>query len=220
MPEPPVETSVAVTAPPESRHAHPTVRHKSAWLLKIALEVVLISVGVFLALMGEQWRDRSQTRELTQISLRSFREEILTNRAAVSAVRDYHVTLLKSLRAYLAADPKARRTDSVRINGLQPVFFERTSWDMALATQSLVHLDPKIAYNLSRIYGLQQTYSDSTRGIMQAIYLRPLMENVEGLTAYYGDLVLWEPQLLRLYDEILPQIDRALGEAPARKPSN
>ena len=57
----------------------------------------------------------------------------------------------------------------------------------------------KIAYSLSRIYGLQQTYSDSTRGIMQAIYLRPLIENVEGLTAYYGNLVLWEPQLLRLY---------------------
>jgi hypothetical protein len=51
-----------------------------------------------------------------------------------------------------------------------------------------------------------------TGGIMQAIYLRPMEENFEGLTCYYGDIVLWEPQLLQMYDELVPQIDRALGE--------
>jgi hypothetical protein len=40
-----------------------------------------------------------------------------------------------------------------------------------------------------------------------------MTENFEGLAAYYGDLVLWEPNLLPMYDEILPQIDRALGES-------
>jgi hypothetical protein len=29
---------------------------------------------------------------------------------------------------------------------------------------------------------------------------------------YYGDIVLLEPKLLNLYDELLPQLDRALGE--------
>ena len=33
-----------------------------------------------------------------------------------------------------------------------------------------------------------------------------------GVTAYYGDLVIWEPELLKQYNEILPVIDRALGE--------
>ena len=45
---------------------------------------------------------------------------------------------------------------------------------------------------------------------MQAIYLRPLTDNFEGLAAYYGDIVLWEPKLLKMYDELLRQIDRAL----------
>jgi hypothetical protein len=31
----------------------------------------------------------------------------------------------------------------------------------------------------------------------------------------YGDIVLLEPALLKLYDELIPQIDRALG-GPAR----
>jgi hypothetical protein len=49
-----------------------------------------------------------------------------------------------------------------------------------------------------------------TNGIMQAIYLRPITETFEGLNAYFGDLVLWEPQLIQMYDEILPQIDEEL----------
>ena len=35
--------------------------HRSRWLLKVSLEVVLISVGVFLALMGEQWQESTHT---------------------------------------------------------------------------------------------------------------------------------------------------------------
>ncbi len=188
--------------------------HGSRWLLKIALEVVLISVGVFLALMGEQWRESSHTRELAEASLRSFRSEILANREAVAAVKDYHVTLRKSLQTYLDADAKTRTLDSVQIRGLQPVFFEHTAWDLALATQSLAHIDSQLAFGLSRTYGLQRTYAEQTGSIMQAIYLRPLTDNFEGLAAYYGDIVLWEPKLLKMYDELLRQIDRALGVVP------
>ena len=188
-------------------------RQQSKWLVKVGLEVLLISVGVFLALMGEQWRENAHTRGLAADSLGRFRAEIVANRTAVAAVKDYHHGLLKSLQAYFAAAPKVRQIDSVQIRGLQPVFFDQTAWDLALATQSLAHIDPQIAFGLSRIYGLQRTYGELTLRIMQAIYLRPVTETFDGLVAYFGDLVLWEPKLLQMYDEILPQIDRALGES-------
>jgi hypothetical protein len=184
---------------------------RSAGLLKIGLEVVLISVGVFFALMGEQWRENAHKRELATESLRRFRAEIATNRKAVAAVKDYHGELLQAITAYLDADPKTRTTESVRIRGLQPAFFEHTAWDLALATQALPLIDSDVAYQLSRIYGLQTFYGALTLNIMQAIYLQPMMGNLEGLRAYYGDLVLWEPQLLKMYDEVLPEIDRALN---------
>ena len=185
-------------------------RSSSKWLLKVGLEVMLISVGVFLALMGEQFRESSHERELAQDSLRRFRAEIVRNREAVTAVKDYHARLLKVLREYLQSDPKTRQISSVQISGLRPVFFDQTAWDLAIATQSLAHIDPQVAFGLSRIYGLQRTYLNMTQGIMQAIYLRPITETFEGLNAYFGDLVLWEPQLIQMYDELLPQIDRAL----------
>ena len=185
--------------------------HRPGWALKIALEVVLITVGVFVALMGDQWRENAHERQLAADSLRRFRTEIAANRKAVEAVKEYHVTLLEGIRAYLA-DPKTRSRDTVRIRGLRPVFFEHTAWDLALATQSLPHIDSDLAFKLSRVYALQGAYAQFTLAIMQAIYLRSMTENFEGLAAYYGDLVLWEPQLLQMYDELLPLIDRALGE--------
>jgi hypothetical protein len=181
-------------------------------MLKFATEVVFISLGVFLALMADQWREDRHTRELAAASLRGFRTEIRANREQVTAVKDYHVALLGSLREYLAADAATRPRVVVRIQGIQPVFFEQTAWDLAMGTQSLAQIDQDIASSLSRIYGLQRTYLDQTRGIVQAMYLRPLTENYTGLAAYYGDVVLWEPALIRLYDEVLPRIDRALGE--------
>jgi hypothetical protein len=189
----------------------PRHRRRSA-LLKFISEMVFIGLGVFLALMADQWREDRHTRQLAEASLRGFRTEIRENREKVTSVKDYHAALLGSLRASLAADAATRPRVVVRIQGIQPVFFEQTAWDLAIGTQSLAQIDQDIASRLSRIYGLQRTYLDQTRGILQAIYLRPLAENYTGLAAYYGDVVLWEPALIRMYDEVLPRIDRVLGE--------
>ena len=116
-------------------------------------------------------------------------------------------------------DAKARQTADVRISGLHPVFFEHTAWDLVLVTQSLAYIDPPLAFALSRIYTAQKEYAELSRGMMQAMYLRTPAENLEAFLAavaiYYGDVVEMEPRLLRMYDEVLPQIDRALGESPA-----
>ena len=64
---------------------------RSRWLLKIAVEVALISVGVFLALMGEQWRERAHARELARDSLQRFRVELVRNRKSIEAVKDKNI---------------------------------------------------------------------------------------------------------------------------------
>ena len=107
------------------------------------------------------------------------------------------------------------------MRGLQPVFFQRSAWELALATQSLAYIDSDLAFALSRIYTGQEAYIDLTGAIMQStIYGRSMTEDEEGymrsLSYYFGDIALLEPDLLRQYDEILPQINRALGESPAQ----
>jgi hypothetical protein len=218
----------ADAGPPPGRRdagdrARPDATQRSKSLLKIGLEVLLISTGVFLGLMGEQWRERARHHEVAEASLRRFREEILANRKAVAAVKDYHTTTKQSLDAFFAADARTRSTHDVTVRGIQPASFERTAWDLALMTQSLTFVDPSLAFALSRIYTTQQGYADLSRGILQAMYLLPPMsENPTpffgALSVYYGDIVYYDPKLLELYDEILPQIDRALGETSAERP--
>jgi uncharacterized protein YjeT (DUF2065 family) len=198
--------------------ASPTAAHRPRGksLLTIALEVMLIATGVFLGLAGEQWRESARHREMADASLRRFRSEILTNRQTVAGVKDYHVTMKKRLDAYFAADAKARPKVEVNLSGVQPASFEHTAWDLALATQSLAYIDPRLAFALSRVYTSQQDYAELSRGVLQAMYVLNPTENETAffgaVVVYYGDVVLYEPKLLSLYDELLPQIDRALGE--------
>ena len=183
---------------------------RSRWLLKIFVEVAFISIGVFLALMGEQWRERAHARELARGSLQRFRVEIVRNRKSIEAVKDYHKTVLTTLQQYMDADAAQRDRQQVRVRGLQPATLEHTAWDLALASQSLADIDPNLAFELSRIYGLQTRYEEVTRSILQAIYIRPVGENMEGLYYYYGYAVIWDTALLKMYQDILPQIDRVL----------
>ena len=107
--QPTADASPVETAAESSRR--PVGGRPSAqWFLRIGLEVILISVGVFLALMGEQWRENAHHRELAADSLRRFRVEIETNRKGIAAVKDYHVGLLKSIRTYLTRPRRTART--------------------------------------------------------------------------------------------------------------
>jgi hypothetical protein len=38
------------------------------------------------------------------------------------------------------------------------------------------------------------------------------------MAVYFGDCTLIEPRLLGLYDEMLPRLDRAIGDRPRGKP--
>jgi hypothetical protein len=207
-----------------SSHGEPaatdgTTRSHRHSLREVVLQVVLIAAGVFLGLAGDQWRERRQHDEAARASLRRFRAELAANQAAVAAVRDYHVVTLASVREYLGKDHKSRNVADVKIKGLQWVTYEHTAWDLAIATQSLSYLDGDLAYAVSRISGVQQSYAELTRGMTQAMYLLPRQENfdtfAEAAEAFFGDVTIMEPKLLAMYAEALPRIDRALGTSGA-----
>ena len=213
MSDPVVElpiTNAAVASaasPPAAAHRRP--------VLRVLLEIALIAAGVFLGLAGDAWREREQKREAARASLHRFRTEVAANRAAVAAVRDYHVTTLASVRAYLDKPNRTRNVADVQIRGLRWVTFEHSAWDIALATQALAYIDGDVAHSLSRVYSAQQSYSDLTSGMAQTMYQLSPEDNfdafAQSLYAFFGDLTAMEPKLLAMYDELLPKLDRALG---------
>ncbi len=185
-------------------------------VLKLLLEVALISVGVFLGLAGEQWREARHQRELANEALRRFRTEIVENRKAVAGVKDYHLELQKRLHEEFAKTPNKRNADNIQLKGIRPAHFDRSAWDLAIATQSLAYIDPALSLELSRVYNTQDTVDGLSRGLTQAMYTMPPIDDPRvttffgAITLYYDDMRFYEPELLQLYDQILPKIDKAL----------
>jgi hypothetical protein len=184
------------------------------WLWKMLLEVVLIGFAVFLGMAADQWRSDRQHRDQARDALQRFRVEIQTNHAAVEKVKAYHLQMRTEIAARL--DPKTQGKTVLNMEGLLPVVFEHTAWDLALATQSLADIDPELSYRLARLYGLQQTYTGLTGSFLQSMYLRPPSEDftkfLHSVKIWLDDIVYHEPALADAYQEILPLIDRALKD--------
>lgn len=183
-------------------------------LLKGLFEMLLVGMGVFLGMAADQWRTDRQHQAEALEALRRFKVEIENNPAAVTNVKDYHATMRLAIIKYL--NPKTRADVSLRMQGIMPVSFEHTAWDLAIATQWLAEIDPAIAFELTSVYGLQQSYAGLTNGMTQALYLRPpgadLQSFLQSVKVYYDDVVIQEPELLKRYDRILPMIDSALRD--------
>jgi hypothetical protein len=182
---------------------------------KIVLEVVLITLGVLLALLVDEWRERSEHRELAKASLGRFRTEFRANRDAVAAVLAKHEATLARMRAYFAADAAARATLPYPYAATNPAFMKYAAWDLAIATQALSYIEPELAETIAQVYTVQRQLDGATRDITLVMYSRagdadpvPLTRS---LGVYFGDCVLIEPRLIKLYDEALAKLDARLG---------
>jgi hypothetical protein len=190
-------------------------RHRGSFVW-MAIEVALISASVFLGLAGQQWYESRKQRDLARDALGRIRAEVAINREEVTSKLVYHKVLATELRPWVRADPKSRGTAKGPTEGLKPPFFETTAWDLAISTQALANVDLDLAFAISKIYRLQRLVDEQTKALTQAMFLRPPWENGEAflyiIEPYYSDLIGIEPILLTMYDEVLPAIDRVLGE--------
>lgn len=182
----------------------------------MVLQVVLIALGVFLGLVGEEWRQDRENRRVATETLNRLRTEIVANRAAIMKVKDYHAARYAELKAYFAEPVATRDPSTIKFENLQPPFIERTAWDFALANGSLANIDTGLAFALSRTYYYHDLTDNLGRGIMNAMYARPPTDEDNNFFAavhlYYGDLIGLEPGLIATYDELIPAIDRELAD--------
>lgn len=190
----------------------------------LVLELSMIAVGVFLGAMAEQWREARHQQALARASLENFRREIAANRKSVLDARGYHLMLAKNVNDLANQDATPSFQDffrKTRYDGLQPVTFDRTAWDLAIATQSLTDLDPKLAYAISRVYTFQNSFQQYEDGFLRG-FLSPAsfmdLRNARGvvvtMAAYLSDVKGEEASLVKAYDKLLPMIDSALGGPP------
>ena len=104
--------------------------------LNLLLEVVPVTVGVFLALWANNWHEDREHRAQAQAALRNFVGEMETNLQATQRYRPYHEALAGELVQFLRSkEPPSedRFSKEVHFEGVRPVIYEHTAWDLALA---------------------------------------------------------------------------------------
>jgi hypothetical protein len=184
-------------------------------LLNLLFEVVLIAVGVFLALWANNWREDREHRAQARAALRNFASEMEANRQAIQNNRAYHETFARELREFLASKEPAsedRLNKSVHFEGMRPVIFEHTAWDLALATQALSYLDPDLAFDISKVYTRQNAFQKLEDSFLAAAFTPASLssDNVKGMATamelYLIDVNQQEPTILQLYDKVIPEI--------------
>lgn len=194
----------------------------------LALELLMICVGVFLGLQVDQWKENRAHRESAHAALENFRTEIEANRGLIAARANYHRGLLDSLNAVhraivtgVAPPPRLESLFSrIGFQGTQSVTFRHTAYDLSLATGALSYLDSQLAFTLATVYDNQasfQRYQDTFLSNM----LTPVSFNdahavpiARTLGAFMFDVVSQENSLTASYDKVLPRIDSALAKMP------
>ena len=188
--------------------------------LNLFFEVVLIAVGVFLALWANNWHEDHEHRAQAQAALSNFANEMEANRQATQRNRTYHETFARELREFLASKEPAnedRLNKSVHFEGMRPVIFEHTAWDLALATQALSYLDPDLAFDISKVYTQQNAFQKLEDSFLAAAFTPASLssDNVKGMATamelYLIDVNQQEPAILQLYDKVIPEINSALS---------
>ena len=185
----------------------------------LLFEVVLIAVGVFLALWANNWHEDREHRAQAKAALRNFVGEMEANRQATQRNRTYHETFARELREFLASKEPAnedRLNKSVHFEGMRPVIFEHTAWDLALATQALSYLDPDLAFDISKVYTQQNAFQKLEDSFLAAAFTPASLssDNVKGMATamelYLIDVNQQEPAILQLYDKVIPEINSTL----------
>ncbi|MBV9009363.1 MAG: hypothetical protein JO354_09400 [Verrucomicrobia bacterium] len=185
--------------------------------LNLLIELLLVGAGVFLALLANNWHEARQHHELARITLRNFAKELRTNREDIQGKRAYHETLAREVRDVAASDEHLdtrRFFTATHWQGLRPVFFEHTAWDLAVATQALTYIPSDLAFTISSVYTQQnafQTYENSFVGAVltpaNSSDARALAASING---YLIDVNIREAALLEAYDKVIPEVEQAI----------
>jgi hypothetical protein len=192
--------------------------HRS--FFNLLFEVALIAVGVFLALWANNWHEDREHRAQARAALRNFAAEMETNRQAMQRNRAYHEAFARELHEFLTSKEPAsedRLYKSVHFEGMRPVIFEHTAWDLALATQALSYLDPDLAFDISKVYTKQNAFEKLEDSFLAAAFTPSSLssDNVKGMATamelYLIDVNQQEPAILQLYDKVIPEVKGTLS---------
>ena len=183
-------------------------------LAPILLEAGFVVLGVFLALVANEWRADANAREHAEAARASIVEELETNRAAVAASAAYHEALVDSLGARMAPGSRAPSAALFSDGFVRPATVLTTAWDAANATDALGHMDYDDVLAFSRLYAMQERYATTAANTGSVIFGEIMARGVPGIAANYRNLIYLIGSFLYLERALLEEYGAVLARLP------
>ena len=192
---------------------------------RLALEFVVIVVGVLVALGFDQWMTTIDHRRLVNETLYALAAEIAENTVTLDRRMAYHDRILPGLvenqRAAEAGKHLRISISGALPEGLGLTPLRSTAWELASVTEAVRHFDLPILSTLSLTYALQESLHEYDR-IVSAGIIQPQFfaaTDQPGPIIYLGvmltDVREREDELRRFYAETLRHVRQQLGDPEA-----
>ncbi len=180
----------------------------------ILLEAGFVVLGVFLALVANEWRANANARAHAASARATIVEEVRSNREAIAASRDYHERIFDSLRVRMPPGSPAPPPDLFSEGFIHTPTTLRTAWDAASATDAVSYMDYGDVLTFSKLYALLDRYEQAGDKAGSVIFSEIMERGVPGVAANYrnliyliGSMLYLERGLIAEYDSVLARID-------------
>lgn len=191
-------------------------------IARLAVEFVVIVIGVLVALGVDQWNERRQNDELARQVLRAVAAELSENHRQLTRRIEYHESILPGLDSLQRLAEAGNRTNILRSDALpQGIGFwllKDTAWETAIVTEAVRHFDLAVTSLLSTTYSLQEALRENERAIADGV-VRPEWFGAPDqsgavifLAVMLRDLMIDERELEKFQRASLDLIREQLGE--------
>lgn len=191
----------------------------------LVVQLFFIAAGVYLGMQADEWRQAREHRAAARATLLDFRTELLANRERLRTVAPIYARYVDSIRVSRErgdAPPRTVREVFRRLGwqGLAPIRFQRTAWELALATQALDHVPRPVAFRVARLYDGQEQLSEFQREASAALFSPLAFDDARVVqwlmtfSAYATDSQQMVGQIDRGMGRILVTLDSTIATLP------
>ena len=140
------------------------------------IEVLFLCIGVMIALTADNWREERNNQKLAQNALTHIQGEIQYNLDFLSGRISYYETLKIELDSVLSLTPAENRfkfkTNAPSWRGYNPPILRSSTFEAAISSQAMQHMDFSMADKLSRVYSFQDFYMNTIDKFLSDIVRR------------------------------------------------
>lgn len=126
------------------------------------IEVLFLCIGVMIALTADNWREERNNQKLAHNALTHIYGEIDYNREFLSDRISYYETLVQEMDSVIALQPAEDRfrfiAHTPAWRGFNPPILRSSTFEAAIASQAMQHMEFNITDQLSRVYSFQDFY--------------------------------------------------------------